>query len=249
MAPDRTGWVRGLTRRSFHRIAFMDWGPASAVRPVRCVHGLTRNGRDFDHLAAVLAAAGRRVVCPDLPGRGAKRTAAETAAIMYCPNIAADMTVLMAALGDATEVDWIGTSLRWSLIRDGSGGTSGQSDPPHRHQRYRALSALGRLVAPRRKISTMRQSRSGDDRASRRLLPAGSGLALNGQFGGCALAASDDTQYRLERGGTLLPVALRPEHCPRLSKPLALQRRPLEILGCNRRAHSGRTQATIGFAL
>jgi hypothetical protein len=41
MAPDRTGSVRGLTRRSFHRIAFTDWGPASAVRPVVCVHGLT----------------------------------------------------------------------------------------------------------------------------------------------------------------------------------------------------------------
>ena len=70
MAPDRTGSVRGLTRRSFHRIAFTDWGPASAVRPVVCVHGLTRNGRDFDHLAAALADAGRRVICPDLPGRG-----------------------------------------------------------------------------------------------------------------------------------------------------------------------------------
>src|SRR3954453_17680820 len=57
MAPDRIGSVRGLTRRSFHRIAFTDWGPASAGRPVLCVHGLTRNGRDFDHLAAVLAGA------------------------------------------------------------------------------------------------------------------------------------------------------------------------------------------------
>jgi hypothetical protein len=33
-APDRTGSVRGLTRRSFHRIAFTDWGPPSAARPV-----------------------------------------------------------------------------------------------------------------------------------------------------------------------------------------------------------------------
>ena len=55
MAPNRTGWVRGLTRRSLHRIAFTDWGPSSAARPVLCVQGLTRNGRDFDHLAAALA--------------------------------------------------------------------------------------------------------------------------------------------------------------------------------------------------
>jgi hypothetical protein len=52
MSPDRTGSVRGLTRRSFHRIAFTDWGPGPAVRPVLCVHGLTRNGRDFDHLVS-----------------------------------------------------------------------------------------------------------------------------------------------------------------------------------------------------
>ena len=47
MAPDRTGSVRGLTRRSFHRIAFTDWGPASAVRPVVCVHGLDQERPGF----------------------------------------------------------------------------------------------------------------------------------------------------------------------------------------------------------
>src|SRR6266567_4547895 len=109
MAPDRTGWVRGVTRRSFHRIAFTDWGPASAVRPVVCVHGLTRNGRDFDHLAAVLAMAGRQVICPDLPGRGQSERLHDSSDYVL-PQYCSDMTVLMAALG-ATEVDWIGTSL------------------------------------------------------------------------------------------------------------------------------------------
>jgi pimeloyl-ACP methyl ester carboxylesterase len=108
-APDRTGSVRGLTRRSFHRIAFTDWGPASAVRPVLCVHGLTRNGRDFDHLAAVLASAGRRVICPDLPGRGQSERLHDSSDYAL-PQYCSDMTVLMAALG-ATEVDWVGTSL------------------------------------------------------------------------------------------------------------------------------------------
>ncbi|MFS0848457.1 alpha/beta fold hydrolase [Novosphingobium panipatense] len=37
--------------------------------PVLCLHGLTRNARDFDVLAPRLAA-GRRVICPDLRGRG-----------------------------------------------------------------------------------------------------------------------------------------------------------------------------------
>jgi pimeloyl-ACP methyl ester carboxylesterase len=109
VAAHRTGSVRGLTRRSFHRIAFTDWGPASAVRPVLCVHGLTRNGRDFDHLAAALAGGGRRVVCPDLPGRGKSdrlRDSSDYALPQYC----SDMSVVIAALG-AVEIDWIGTSL------------------------------------------------------------------------------------------------------------------------------------------
>jgi pimeloyl-ACP methyl ester carboxylesterase len=88
MAPNRTGWVRGLTRRSFHRIAFRDWGPSSAAPPVLCVHGLTRNGRDFDHLAAALADAGRRAICPDLPG-GDRANGCRIAATTRCLSIAA----------------------------------------------------------------------------------------------------------------------------------------------------------------
>jgi pimeloyl-ACP methyl ester carboxylesterase len=87
----------------------MDWGPGSAARPVVCVHGLSRNGRDFDHLAAALVSAGRRVVCPDLPGRGQSERLHDSSDYVL-PQYCSDMTVLMAALG-ATEVDWIGTSL------------------------------------------------------------------------------------------------------------------------------------------
>ena len=88
MAPNRTGSVRGLTRRSFHRIAFTDWGPASAARPVVCLHGLTRNGRDFDHLAAALADERRRVICPDLPGKGQSERLHDSSD-MSCLSIAA----------------------------------------------------------------------------------------------------------------------------------------------------------------
>lgn len=38
-----------------HRIAFTDWGPIGSSVPVICVPGLTRQGRDFDFLAAELA--------------------------------------------------------------------------------------------------------------------------------------------------------------------------------------------------
>jgi len=37
MTPDRMGSVRGLTRRSFHRIAFTDWGSPTAERAVKYV--------------------------------------------------------------------------------------------------------------------------------------------------------------------------------------------------------------------
>ncbi|MFT4055912.1 MAG: alpha/beta hydrolase [Novosphingobium sp.] len=46
--------------------------------PVLCLHGLTRNARDFDVLAPRLAA-GRRVICPDLRGRGDSEYAKDSA--------------------------------------------------------------------------------------------------------------------------------------------------------------------------
>ena len=109
IVPDRTGSVRGLSRRSFHRIAFTDWGPAVSDLPVLCVHGLTRNGRDFDHLATALASKGRRVVCPDLPGRGQSERLKDSGDYVL-PQYCSDMTALIAALG-AVEIDWVGTSL------------------------------------------------------------------------------------------------------------------------------------------
>ena len=67
MAP-RAGGVRYLLDGAFRWMATHEWGDPSAP-PVLCVHGLTRNGRDFDALAATLAER-FHVICPDLPGRG-----------------------------------------------------------------------------------------------------------------------------------------------------------------------------------
>ena len=58
-----------LGPHGFHRVTYYEWdGPAGAPT-VLCVHGLTRNGRDFDGLAEALSAH-FRVVCPDVVGRG-----------------------------------------------------------------------------------------------------------------------------------------------------------------------------------
>jgi pimeloyl-ACP methyl ester carboxylesterase len=97
-----------LGLHGFHQIAYSYFpGPAGA-RPIVCVHGLTRNGRDFDALADRLASRGP-VACPDMPGRGRSAwlpVAADYSYPIYLGTVAA----LFARLG-ADEVDFIGTSM------------------------------------------------------------------------------------------------------------------------------------------
>jgi len=62
--------MRRVQQRDWEKPDYADWGPRNAEQVVMCVHGLTRNGRDFDFLARRLAARGVRVLAPDLPGRG-----------------------------------------------------------------------------------------------------------------------------------------------------------------------------------
>jgi pimeloyl-ACP methyl ester carboxylesterase len=105
----RGGAIRFLAADGFHRLAFTAWGEAGAAPPVICVHGLTRTGRDFDRLAAALAARGRYVLCPDMPGRGASDRLANPA-LYAVPTYAAACSHLIATLGVAV-VDWVGTSM------------------------------------------------------------------------------------------------------------------------------------------
>ena len=107
--PDREASVSGLSVGGWHRIAYTDWGPLGDRTPVVCVPGLSRQGRDFDFLAEELARRGRRVVCPDLPGRG--RSGRLASAFLYVfPQYCADLTAVTYATG-AQKVDWVGTSL------------------------------------------------------------------------------------------------------------------------------------------
>jgi pimeloyl-ACP methyl ester carboxylesterase len=75
---------------------------------VVCVHGLTRNGRDFDVLAQRLAARAR-VLCPDVVGRGQSAWLSHPEDYGY-PLYLADMAALIARSG-ARQVDWVGTSM------------------------------------------------------------------------------------------------------------------------------------------
>ncbi|MBK9345446.1 MAG: alpha/beta hydrolase [Burkholderiales bacterium] len=97
-----------------HRMAYWEWGAPEATHVVVCVHGLSRQGRDFDVLAqALLKRSGGtvRVVCPDVAGRGHSDWLADPMAYQL-PTYAADMLALLAQLqrGVAT-LDWVGTSM------------------------------------------------------------------------------------------------------------------------------------------
>src|SRR3954447_12382908 len=107
-AQPRTGHFASLSAHGFHRVAYHEWGDPRCMRVIVCVHGLTRNGRDFDVLAETLAAT-HRVLAIDLPGRGESEWLAEASDYAFATYLTA-LTALIARSG-AERVDWIGTSL------------------------------------------------------------------------------------------------------------------------------------------
>ena len=91
-----------------HRMAYTEWGERENPEVLICVHGLARNGRDFDDLARAMAA-DYRVICPDVVGRGRSDWLRDP----LCYGIqqyVADMMVLLARL-DVETVSWLGTSM------------------------------------------------------------------------------------------------------------------------------------------
>ena len=100
--------VQCLGTKGLHRMAYWEWGDANNPRVLVCVHGLSRQGRDFDTLAAALSAE-YRVVCPDVVGRGQSDWLADPMGYAI-PAYVADMVSLLARL-DAETVHWVGTSM------------------------------------------------------------------------------------------------------------------------------------------
>lgn len=100
--------VQCLGPHGFHRMAYTEWGDPANPKVLVCVHGLTRNGRDFDFLAQALAD-DYRVVCPDVAGRGRSDWLGVKADYGF-PVYVSDMVTLLARL-DADTVHWVGTSM------------------------------------------------------------------------------------------------------------------------------------------
>ncbi|PWW46283.1 alpha/beta fold hydrolase [Melaminivora alkalimesophila] len=95
-------------------MAFWQWsgGGADAGHVVVCVHGLSRQGRDFDVLARTLAPHAR-IACPDVVGRGHSDWLADPQGYQL-PVYAADMLALLAQLHAEFPIhtlDWVGTSM------------------------------------------------------------------------------------------------------------------------------------------
>src|SRR5881397_2346790 len=98
----------GLSPHGFHRVVYYEWGARDNANVVVCVHGVGRNGRDFDVLAESLSAT-HRVLAVDMPGRGESEWLADPHDYAFTTYLAT-LTSLVARSG-ADTVDWIGTSM------------------------------------------------------------------------------------------------------------------------------------------
>ena len=97
------------------RMAYWDWPALPAAdrrRVVICVHGLSRQGRDFDALAQALQPH-TRVLAVDVAGRGESDWLADPMAYQV-GTYAADLATLVLKLRaeqPETVIDWVGTSM------------------------------------------------------------------------------------------------------------------------------------------
>ena len=117
-----------LSPGGFHRIAYLDWGKHASAQVVVCVHGLSRNSRDFDFLARELAR-DCRVICPDVVGRGDSEWLSDKSDYSFSTYLA-DAAALIAritapvppvsfgtfrgrrkAAEGPAQIDWVGTSM------------------------------------------------------------------------------------------------------------------------------------------
>ncbi len=91
-----------------HRLALYEWGADNKRGTVFCVHGLTRNGRDFDTIASALANE-YRVISLDVAGRGKSQWHNDHALYNYAEYLS-DIGHIVSKLS-LSDLHWIGTSM------------------------------------------------------------------------------------------------------------------------------------------
>ena len=89
-------------------LAYYEYGDKNNPNVVICVHGLSRNGLDFELLATTLAKK-YRVICPDMAGRGKSDWLTNKDDYNYVTYVT-DILMLCKQL-NLTSVDWVGTSM------------------------------------------------------------------------------------------------------------------------------------------
>lgn len=77
--------------------------------PVICLHGLTRNSKDFEEIAPIIAGWGRRVIVPDVRGRGLSER--DPNSKNYRPPVYARDIVEMMTAFEVSRAVFLGTSM------------------------------------------------------------------------------------------------------------------------------------------
>jgi pimeloyl-ACP methyl ester carboxylesterase len=96
------------SQKGLHILFYCEWGDPSSKDVAICVHGLSRNSRDFDYLAEALSDK-YRVICIDVVGRGKSEWLSDKSQYDYETYIT-DAVKLIDHLG-IKKFDWIGTSM------------------------------------------------------------------------------------------------------------------------------------------
>lgn len=91
-----------------HDVAYMEWNP-DGQKTIVCVHGLTRNARDFEVLANQLVKDGYRVLSFDMPGRGKSQWLEDAGSYNYGTYVT-DMIYIIGSMKLAG-CDYLGTSM------------------------------------------------------------------------------------------------------------------------------------------
>lgn len=154
-------------------MAYWQWGDSAAGHLIVCAHGLSRQGRDFDVLAAALVdRAGQplRVVCPDVAGRGRSDWLKDPMGYQI-PQYAADMLALLGHLREQTPIrrlDWVGTSMGGliGLALAGTPGVLGDAGAIHRlvlndvgpSIQWQALQRIGTYLGNTGRFDTVQQA-------------------------------------------------------------------------------------------
>jgi pimeloyl-ACP methyl ester carboxylesterase len=104
----RQKFLLHLGPEGFHNVAYREWGQEDNPNVLICVHGISRNGNDFDNIAEALSGM-YRVVCPDMPGRGVSDWMQNKE--HYLSSLYLSVCASLIAATGVEQVDWLGTSM------------------------------------------------------------------------------------------------------------------------------------------